>query len=144
NGESEDFAYLCGKLDENLDELVGKKFQRQQYFKFNTRESIHDVIVIYDGSRPIGCGGYKRYDEQTMEIKRVYLEKEYRGQGLSKELMRRLEARAKIAGYNYAVLETGKPLETAMKLYEAIGYRIVPNYGPYVDMPNSICMEKKL
>ncbi|MDO5293443.1 MAG: GNAT family N-acetyltransferase [bacterium] len=144
DGDNEDFSYLCSRLDENLDELVGTKFQRKQYEQFNTREAIHDVILIYDGNRPIGCGSFKHYDQETMEIKRVFVEKEFRGQGLSKELLSRLEEKAKSKGYKYAVLETGKPLVAAMKLYKSIGYKVVPNYGPYKEMPNSICMEKEL
>ena len=58
--------------------------------------------------------------------------------------MRRLEAKAKIQGFSYAVLETGAPLKEAMALYKKAGYQIIPNYGVYAGMPNSICMSKKL
>ncbi len=32
----------------------------------------------------------------------------------------------------------------AMALYRHLGYRVVPNYGPYEDMPDSVYMKKKL
>lgn len=42
------------------------------------------------------------------------------------------------------ILESGEPLTAAMRLYRSMGYEVIPNYGPYVGMPESVCMEKKL
>lgn len=55
-----------------------------------------------------------------------------------------LEMRAKQKGFKYFILESGDPLIAAMALYREIGYEVIPNYGQYKDMPNSICMKKKL
>lgn len=49
-----------------------------------------------------------------------------------------------IAGFRYAILESGEPLANAMALYKKMGYKIIPNYGQYVDMPASVCMSKKI
>lgn len=144
NGDSEVFATLCQKLDENLDEIVGNKFDRTQYAKFNLPDAIHDVILVYHGEDAVGCGSYKFYDDETVELKRIYLSPSCRGKGLSKELLRRLEADARIAGFRYAILESGEPLANAMALYKKMGYKIIPNYGQYVDMPASVCMSKKI
>lgn len=144
DGEDPEFARLCGKLDENLDEIVGAKIQRKKYVKYNQRDSIHDVIIAYKGEEAVACGSYKFYDEETVELKRIFTDKSVRGTGVGKELVRRLEADAKIAGYRRAVLETGKLLTQACGLYKKLGYRQIPNYGPYVDMPESLCMGKKL
>jgi predicted DNA-binding protein (MmcQ/YjbR family)/N-acetylglutamate synthase-like GNAT family acetyltransferase len=144
DGEDPDFALLCGKLDLALDEMVGKKFQRSQYNQYNQRDSIHDVIVVYRNGEPIACGAFKMYDEDHAELKRIYTEPSCRGMGLGAELVRRLEAKAKILGYQWCILETGKPLEAACHVYKKAGYQIIPNYGQYVDMPNSICMERRI
>lgn len=144
DGEDSDFAYLCEKLDANLDELVGAKFQRSQYVQYNKRDSIHDVIVIYRDGNPVACGGFKHYDEEHAELKRIYVDPSCRGIGLGAEIVRRLEAKAKIKGYRYGILETGEPLEAACHLYKRLGYKVIENYGQYADMPNSICMQKRL
>lgn len=144
DGQDEAFARLCVLLDENLEEIVNGKFDRKKYVKYNQRDSIHDVIVIYREGEAVGCGAYKFYDEETVELKRIYIDKSLRGMGAGKELLRRLEADAKIAGFQYAVLETGELLEEAMGLYRKMGYKVIPNYGQYVDMPESICMGRKL
>ena len=42
------------------------------------------------------------------------------------------------------LLETGEPLTAAMALYRKTGYEVIPNYGPYKDLPDSVCMRKEL
>ncbi len=144
DGRNEDFVMLCGMLDDNLNELVGGEKQRAQYHSFNTLEKIHDVILLYDDNKPIGCAAFRHYDEGVAEMKRVFLYQEYRGNGYAKELIKRLEERAKSKGYQTLILETGKPLTAAMRLYEKLGYRIIENYGQYKDMPLSVCMKKDI
>lgn len=144
DGTNEEFVYLCEKLDENLEEIVAGKIQRQKYVKYNQLDSIHDVILVRKNGVAIGCGAYKFYDKETAEIKRVFLDKSYRKCGVGKELLRRLEADAKISGFRYAILETGELLAEATGLYNKMGYKVIPNYGQYVDMPESLCMSKKL
>ncbi len=144
DGDDPDFAMLCGRLDLSLDELVGKKFQRSQYDQYNQRDSIHDVIVAYRKGDPVACGAFKMYDEDHAELKRIFTDPSARNIGLGSELVRRLEAKAKIKGYKWCILETGKPLEAACHVYQKAGYQVIPNYGQYADMPNSICMERKI
>ncbi len=144
DGNNSDFVALCAMLDNNLNELVGGEAQRKQYIQYNTLEHIHDVILIYDGSLPIACGSFKHYDDGIAEIKRVFLRKEYRGRGISKQLMLALEEKAKIRGYTSLILETGKPLAAAIGLYQKMGFHPIENYGQYKGMPLSVCMQKEL
>lgn len=144
DGGDSDFSMLCGRLDCSLDEIVGKNFQRSQYDQYNQRDSIHDVIVAYRKGEPVACGAFKMYDEDHAELKRIFTEPSNRNIGLGAELVRRLEAKAKIKGYKWCILETGKPLEAACHVYKKAGYKIIPNYGQYADMPDSICMERKI
>lgn len=144
NGEDPDFALLCSRLDCALDEIVGKYIQRSQYDQYNQRDSIHDVIVVYREGKPVACGAFKMYDEDHAELKRIFTEPSCRNMGIGAELLRRLEAKAKIKGYRWCILETGNLLETACHLYKKAGYYIITNYGQYADMPDSICMERKI
>lgn len=144
DGENPAFIELCAKLDATLNSAIGAEQQQQQYNRFNQRDSIHDVIVIFRDEKPVGCGAYKLYDDNTVELKRIYVDESLRGLGLGKELVRRLEADARIAGFRFAVLETGRKLTSAIELYKKMGYKIIPNYGQYADMPGSVCMSKKI
>lgn len=144
DGNNKDFNLLCGMLDDYLNEIVGGKKQRENYNQYNTLENIHDVVLLYDNDTPIACASYKHYDEGIAEMKRVFLKKEYRGRGLSKDLIRQLEANAKEKGYHTLILETGLPLNEACHLYQSMGYQRIANYGPYCCMKDSICMSKNL
>ena len=143
NGRDKDFVALCGQLDDHLNQVVGEK-QRESYVQYNTLESIHDVILLYDEDTPIACASFKKYDTVIAEVKRVFICKEYRGQGLSKPLMRLLEEKAKEKGFTKLILETGAVLKEATALYERIGFSRMENYGQYKGMKASICMEKEI
>ena len=86
----------------------------------------------------------KNYDDNCAEVKRVVVKKEYRGRGISKNIMKLLEQYAKNKGFSYLILESGTQLVEAQSLYKTMGYNIISNYGQYIDMPESICMKKKL
>lgn len=144
DGNNKDFIELCHMLDNFLNELVGGERNRAQYIPYNKLDDIHDVIVAYDGDVPVGCASFKKYDEENAEVKRVFIKSQYRGMGISKTLMSMLEERARKQGYKYLILESGEPLVAAMALYAKLGYKVIPNYGQYKDMPESICMRKKL
>ena len=144
DGSNSDFIELCQSLDGFLNELVGGEENRAEYIPYNQLEDIHDVIVAYDNDVPVGSAGFKKYDDECAEVKRVFVKKEYRGKGISNKLMELLENVARKQGYRYLILESGEPLVAAMALYRKIGYKVIPNYGQYEDMPDSICMKKEL
>lgn len=144
DGRNPDFIALCHQLDDFLNQMAGGEENRAQYIPYNTLEDIHHVIVAYDGTTPAGCAAFKEYDQQHAEVKRVFVRAEYRGRGLGRQLLQALETWARQKGYAYLILESGEPLTAAMRLYRSMGYEVIPNYGPYVGMPESVCMEKKL
>lgn len=144
NGSNKDFVELCHELDAYLNNIVGGEENRAQYIPYNALDDIADVFVIYDGDKAAGCAGFKRYNDECAEVKRVFIRDGYRGHGLSKKLMDLLEQKAKEKGYSYFILESGEILAEAMALYRKIGYKIIPNYGPYKCMEESICMKKEL
>ena len=144
DGKDQDFIELCHGLDDFLNELVGGEENRAEYIPYNQLDDIHDVIVAYDGNIPIGCASFKRYDEECAEVKRVFVKQGYRGRGISKKLMELLEKAAREQGYRYLILESGEPLVAAMALYRKTGYKVIPNYGQYENMEDSVCMKKTL
>jgi len=144
DGKNKDFIELCRLLDNNLDEIAGGRKQREQYVQYNTLEDINDVVLIYDDEIAVGCASFKFYEEGIAEVKRVFVRKEYRGKGISEQLMSCLEKRAKSRGFSKLILETGAPLIEAMGLYNKMGYKVIENYGPYKCMKESICMQKSI
>ena len=101
-------------------------------------------FVAYLDCRPIGCGAYRPMDGTTVEIKRMYVSRTVRKQGIGRAMLRHLEQAARAAGYTTARLETGTAQTEAIALYEKDGYRRVPCWPPYDVLPVSVCMEKSL
>ncbi|HYF75182.1 MAG TPA: GNAT family N-acetyltransferase [Candidatus Nitrosocosmicus sp.] len=136
------FVTLIKLLDEDLEERYGQL--QKQYEKHNRVDYINDVVVMYKGKAAIACGAFKEYDTNTIELKRMFVIKEHRKQGLAKAIIKELEDLAMSRGFKYAVLETGIKQYEAIGLYKSIGYCVTQNYGPYIGNPNSVCMRKKL
>ena len=144
NGSDSRFLELCRLLDRSLDEAVGGHAQREVYDKYNGVDATFRVALFLDQDLPVACGSYKPISADTVEIKRVFTREDYRGQGLAAKIVAELEKDAASNGYRFLVLETGKPLKAAIRLYKKLGYGRIPNYGQYSCMPLSICMRKEI
>ncbi len=92
----------------------------------------------------LGCGGLRRLDPQTYEIKRMYVVPHWRGRCIGRVLVRQLEQAARERGATRMRLETGREQPEAISLYERSGYRRIERFGPYVDCEASICYERHL
>jgi putative acetyltransferase len=96
------------------------------------------------GGRPVACGAYRPMSRDVAEIKRMYVEPNYRGHGLGHRILQELETRARHDGYTLARLETGILQPEAIRLYERAGYHRIDHYSIYVGNPRSVCYEKVL
>lgn len=137
-----DFAMLIALLDYDLNERYGEL--QKQYNKHNKVDKITDVVIVYKDEIPVACGAFKEHDIDTIELKRIFVKKEYRRQGFAKLIVMELEKSARNKEYKYAILETGTKQDEAVKLYKNAGYEVTKNYEPYVGNTNSICMKKCL
>lgn len=144
DGKNKDFIENCRLLDIDLDRRVGKKIQRDKYTKYNQLDEIQEAIVIYENNKPIGGGAIRRYNERDAELKRVFVHAEYQGQGIGTKLVSSLIEWAMELGYKRIILETGELLAESCAVYKKLGFMVIPNYGPYVNMPESLCMAKDL
>ena len=140
--DDSDFQFLVTCLDHELwDEL---KEDQATYDPHNKLPDIKTVVLVYFNSEPVACGCFKEFDKDTIEIKRMFVQKECRGKGLSKKVLHELEQWAMEKNYRFAVLETSIHFRAARRLYETNGYRIIENYGPYNGLHESVCMKKEL
>jgi GNAT superfamily N-acetyltransferase len=86
-------------------------------------------LVAYVDGRPVGCGGLKRLEADTVEVKRVFVRPDARGHGVSRALLAALEAAARDAGYAVVRLDTGANQPEALKLFQTAGYDPIPDYN---------------
>ncbi len=142
SSKNTDFIELIQLLDKDLDERYGEL--QKHYDKHNKIDYINEVIIIYKNKIPAACGTFKEYNHNSAEIKRIFVKKENRHQGLAKLIVSKLEELVKDKGYKYALLETGIKQHEAINLYKNIGYDVIENYEPYIGDTNSVCMKKTL
>jgi len=142
DSENKDFQDLIYKLDTDLAERNGEK--NDFFAQFNKTNLIQNVIVAYSDNIPVGCGAIKVYDNNTMEVKRMFVLKEQRGKKIAGTILNNLEQWAKELSYNTCILETGDKMPEAIGLYRKSGYKQIQNYGQYENVESSLCFEKIL
>ncbi len=104
---------------------------------------LRDAAVVMGGWRfarePIALGV-----NRPAELKRMYVDPAYRGQGLARGLLQRLEDSARDAGADAMVLETGRPQFEAVSLYRASGYADIDRFGHYQNEADAVHLGKVL
>jgi len=90
------------------------------------------VVATSDG-RPVACGGVQEVGATTGEIKRMWVDPDWRGAGLGSRMLRHLEAEAARLGHRRVCLDTNGTLLEAIAMYERAGYTRVERYNdnPY-------------
>lgn len=142
NAEHAGFRELIHELDTFLAVINGTG--NDFFSQLNHIEPLKHVVVAWDNDLAVGCGAIKAYDGQTMEVKRMYVRPERRGQGIAAGVLQELERWAQELGYSRCILETAETLTEAIRLYTRSQYQPMPNYGPYEAVSTSVCFEKKL
>lgn len=99
-------------------------------------------VVGYLDGRPLACGALHSLSTAVAEVRRMYVHREHRRQGLALAVLLHLESEAVRLGYSRLVLETGNKQLPAMRLYEAAGFRRIPPFGKYAKDPTSVCFER--
>ena len=141
SSEHKDFQSLVAQLDNDLALRDGD--EHEFYHQFNSIDSLKHCIVVYQDTLAAGCGAFKVFDKNSVEIKRMYVPPTYRGQGIATQILNALEKWASEIGYHNCVLETGIRQPEAIALYEKHGYLRIPNYGQYIGVANSVCFQNK-
>ena len=142
NSEDPDFRKLVEELDAELRIRDGD--EHSFYAQYNKIDMIRHVIIAYEDITPVGCGAIKEYTNDTMEVKRMYVPLNKRGEGIATMILKELEAWALELKFTKCILETGVKQTEAVRLYEKNYYKRIPNFGQYENVENSICFEKKL
>ena len=78
---------------------------------------------------PDGRLALRRLDGERCEMKRLYVQPQYRGRGLARQLIRRITEDARQIGYRCMLLDTLPVLEDAVRLYRQLGFYEIPCYN---------------
>lgn len=135
-----DFLRLTDQLMSEYVSLYG-----EEALEFCPVEAVSEVlcaVVARCGGSPAASGAFRRFDDNSAELMRIYVLPEHRQQGLGTQTVRALEAEAKRRGFSRMVLVTGDDMPDALSLYARLGYTRMESYGPHKDDPICVCMQK--
>jgi putative acetyltransferase len=101
------------------------------------------LFVARERGVTLGCGAYQLHGDGSAELKSMFVVPEARGRGVGQAILAAIE-RALRGRVPTLRLETGVKQQSAIRLYEAAGFRRCGPFGSYRDDPLSIFMEKPL
>jgi GNAT superfamily N-acetyltransferase len=87
------------------------------------------LLLALSDSEPAGLGGVRHLDTDVAEVKSMYVAPAFRGTGLGRRILARLDEIALEHGCSAVRLDTSDYLTPAVGLYRAAGYREVPAYN---------------
>ena len=137
-----DFRELAALLDAYYFTLVGDI--QLKYAEPNRPENMNALAVAYEGETPIACGAWKAVDDQTAEIKRIYVREEYRRRGVAGAVIRALEESTVQSGRHKLILETAVDTTGSHQLYLSLGYQMRDYYGSPAGAENCLCFHKEI
>ena len=144
DGNNKDFQSFYQKTEEYYSKIVGGLENRKDFVPYNISDKIEVVLIAFIDNKAIACAGLKRYSDTDAEIKRVWVEPEYRGKHIAQYMMKQIEDKAREIGFKRAILQTREIVKDAVGLYEKNGYKQIENYPPYDTLRGAICLAKEL
>ena len=85
------------------------------------------LLAEVDGT-PAGCAALRPLDDETAELKRLYVRPAHRGLGLGRRLTEAALAHARERGYRRVRLDTVPGMDAAQALYRELGFREIAPY----------------
>jgi putative acetyltransferase len=141
SSENQDFQKLTSLFDEYLIDIDGDE---KDFFASFNQIYLENVVICYENDLAIGCGAFKKHPNNTVELKRMFVDPNHRGKGAAKRILQELETWSAEFGTTTIILETSIKLIAAMDLYAKSGYEPIANYDQYIGVESSFCMQKKL
>jgi len=118
-------------LFDELNLIAGKELFFKELDKFpdsKYQSPKGAFFIIYKDEIPIGCAGLKGFDDNACELKRMYIKKNFRGNGFAKIATKFLLDKAKLLGYKKVLLDTNIEMPAALKAYINAGFVEIPPY----------------
>ena len=99
-------------------------------------------VIAKVADEAVGCGGFRRVNDQFAEMKRLFVRENVRRRGIARQIVRHLEAEIRRRGYQAIVLEAGRDDTAAIALYEAEGYAPIRAFRGDAGRPGARCFSK--
>ena len=104
------------------------------------------LLLAMFNNEPAGCVALRKIDDQSCEMKRMFVYTKFHGKGIGRALSEKLIDEARLIGYETMKLDTSFRQIEAQKLYQSIGFNVTK---PYYELPKKledwlVFMEMKL
>jgi GNAT superfamily N-acetyltransferase len=114
---------LRAAFDAYIDLALREEMGRIEEY-YDSRHGSSFWIAIDEG-RLAGMFGLERLDDESVELRRMYVEPTKRRSGIARLMLRRAEELARAKGFAKMVLSTSELQTAAIALYRSAGYRLV-------------------
>ena len=140
--KNEDFENLTEELDKYFYSIFGDL--TLEYEETHNMEGKHYFCIAYHDKKAISSSCFKILNNETVEMKRFHVLKDYQNKNIGSKMISKLENLAKDLNFKYSILETGSTMGTAINFYKKNGYKLIDNFEPFIGDENIVCMKKKL
>ncbi len=141
NSENLEFKKLVHLLNSDLAKRDGDTHSLTQ---FSSITDLKYVVLALKEGESIGCGAISMHNSNAMEIKRMYVSPELRGQRIGEKILSELEDWSRELECTKCLLFMGSKQPEANKLYQRNGYYSIEKYGKLKDIPDCLCFAKDL
>lgn len=101
------------------------------------------LLLVRSGGIYGGCAGIRAWNENTCELKRMYLRPEFRSKGIGKGLLLAACDTARTLGYRTMRLDSLPHMTAAIRLYRSFGFEDILPYRPN-PVEGAVFLEKQL
>ncbi|PKB17552.1 GNAT family N-acetyltransferase [Flavobacterium sp. 5] len=141
NPNDEKAAAIIEELSANLYLRFGSD-GKNSFTDWEYNNSKYVFVVAELNNEIVGCGAIRPISETIGEVKRMY--SKLPRNKIGETILNFLEHHAIKIGYSELILETRLKNQEATQFYTKKEYKIIPNYGKYIDKPEAICFGKSL
>jgi GNAT superfamily N-acetyltransferase len=141
NPNNEKVAKIIEELSTNLYLRFGSD-GKNSFSDWQNDNSKYVFVIAEINNEIVGCGAIRPIEENIGEVKHMY--SKIPRKKIGQTILTFLENTAKTIGYTNLVLETRIKNQEATQFYQKQGYKVIPNYGKYIDRPEAICFGKSL
>ena len=142
NLKSKRLRYYIEALDDYQNSLYPPEFNSLDTLETLSKENVY-FLGAYNENELCGCCAVKFFQDYA-ELKRLFINPAYRGKGIAKTLIEKLEDHAFKLGIKVIKTETGTLQTEAIHLYKKLDYKKIGPFGDYIENPYSIFFSKLL